>query len=89
VEKRFHSISNQNAAAAGGVHPEPIPPPAQPSLPQGWRRQDGPYGAPVLDIETTPDEDEERSRSILAILAEAGVVILPEGSGEPGRLTGP
>lgn len=41
----------------------------------------------MLDIDPrTPEEEEVRFRSVLTILADARVVILPEGSDEPGRV---
>ena len=75
---------------AGVRVPEPpaLPLPVT-APPAGWRITPGPFPAPTLDRVTNPQEGERRFRSVLAILADAGVVTLPDGSTEPGHAPQP
>ncbi len=38
----------------------------------------------MLDIPPDPVEEARQLKSVLAILADAGVILLPDGSSEPG-----
>jgi hypothetical protein len=58
--------------------PEPTALMAPPYRPHAWRH--------TRDVTMTVEEEGEHFRSVLAILEEAGVVILPDGSTEPGRV---